>query len=106
MKNLRIFIFLNLAILLLTSCGTVKKGFQNPKKNNSDEFLVEKKSPLVMPPDYGKLPLPGEDQNIEIKDHEDNDIKVILGNAKDLSSNVEKNSEKTSIEKSILKKIK
>ena len=31
----------------------MKDGFSNQKKNNSDEFLVEKKSPLVMPPDYG-----------------------------------------------------
>ena len=93
-------------LFFLISCQSAKDAFTLKKKPSGDEFLVEKKSPLVMPPDYGKLPLPGEDQNIEIKDHEDNDIKVILGNAKDLSSNVEKNSEKTSIEKSILKKIK
>ena len=30
----------------------------NKKKNGSDEFLVEKKSPLVMPPNYDELPIP------------------------------------------------
>ena len=49
--------------MLLTSCSTVKKGFQNPKKNNSDEFLVEKKSPLVMPPDFDELPIPKKKDN-------------------------------------------
>ena len=101
-KLILIFLIFNFVI----ACQSTKDALTLKKKPSGDEFLVEKKSPLVMPPDYGKLPVPGEDQNIEIKDHEDNDIKVILGNAKDLSSNVEKNSEKTSIEKSILKKIK
>ena len=36
----------------------LKKDFQIKKKNSSDEFLVEKKSPLVMPPDYNELPIP------------------------------------------------
>ena len=102
MKLILIFLIFNFVI----ACQYTKDALTLKKKPSGDEFLVEKKNPLVMPPDYGKLPVPGEDQNIEIKDHEDNDIKVILGNAKDLSSNVEKNSEKISIEKSILKKIK
>ena len=45
-------------IFFLASCSTVKEGFSNNKKNNSDEFLVKKKSPLVMPPEYGELPIP------------------------------------------------
>ena len=36
-------------IYILTSCGTLKEGFKNQKKDSSDEFLVEKKSPLIMP---------------------------------------------------------
>ena len=35
------------------------------KKSSSDEFLVEKKSPLVLPPNYGELPLPNEDNKKE-----------------------------------------
>ena len=62
MKYLKIFIILNV-ILLFHSCGTIKEGFKNQKKNSSDEFLVEKKSPLVMPPDYEELPVPSTNSN-------------------------------------------
>ena len=102
MKNLRIFIFLNLAILLLTSCGTVKKGFQNPKKNNSDEFLVEKKSPLVMPPDFDELPIPKKDDN-KLKT-EKNTIKELM--TENPSDNSDNTSENKDLEVSILDKIK
>ena len=47
-------------ILFVQSCATVKEGFSNQKKNNTDEFLVEKKAPLVMPPNYNELPIPNE----------------------------------------------
>ena len=50
MKIFKIFILLNFCLLLF-SCNTVKKGFTNQKKSSTDEFLVEKKSPLVQPPD-------------------------------------------------------
>ena len=51
MKKFNLFVFLSI-ILFFSSCGTVKEGFSSQKKNNSDEFLVEKKSTLIMPPDY------------------------------------------------------
>ena len=102
MKNLRIFIFLNLAILLLTSCGTVKKGFQNPKKNNSDEFLVEKKSPLVMPPDFDELPIPKKNDNK--LETEKNTIKELM--TENPSDNSDNTSENKDLEVSILDKIK
>tara|TARA_B100000614_G_C14338753_1_gene407929 strand:- start:22 stop:324 length:303 start_codon:yes stop_codon:yes gene_type:complete len=61
-------ILILLSILFLHSCGTLRDGFTNPKKENSDEFLVEKKSPLVMPPNYDELPMPGTNEVIEKKD--------------------------------------
>ena len=102
MKNLRIFIFLNLAILLLTSCATVKKGFQNPKKNNSDEFLVEKKSPLVMPPDFDELPIPKKDDN-KLKTDKNTIKDLMTENSSDNSDNTSENED---LEVSILDKIK
>ena len=59
MKYFKILIFFQL-ILFIYSCSTIKEGFTNQKKSSSDEFLVEKKSPLVMPPDYNNLPVPGQ----------------------------------------------
>ena len=40
----------------------MKEGFVSQRKNSTDEFLVEKKKPLVMPPDFEKLPLPDQAQ--------------------------------------------
>ena len=85
MNNFKKFIILNI-LLMLCSCGTIKEGFTNQKKNSSDEFLVEKKSPLVMPPSYGELPVPSNEKideesqtnNIEslIKENNNNDEKL------------------------------
>ena len=101
MKNLKIFIFVNLAILLLASCATVKEGFQNPKKNNSDEFLVEKKSPLVMPPDFDELPIPKEKSD-ETNMENDNIKELMTENSLD---NTDQNMEIKDLEGSILDKI-
>ena len=49
-------------VLLLTSCGgfsDVGKALRNEKITNTDEFLVKKKEPLVIPPNYSELPKPG-----------------------------------------------
>ena len=46
---------------LFNSCGTIKEGFTMQKKDNTDEFLVEKKNPLKLPPDFDELPIPSED---------------------------------------------
>ena len=62
---IKLFFLLNI-LMFFSSCGTVKDAFSNQKKNSSDEFLVEKKSPLVMPPSYGELPVPSNEKtNIE-----------------------------------------
>ena len=44
--------------LILFSCQSVKDGLSGNKGDNSDEFLVQKKNPLVLPPDFKKLPTP------------------------------------------------
>ena len=95
-------IFILFLTLFISSCGSVKEGFSNPKKENSDEFLVEKKSPLVMPPDYGELPLPEKSDVTDISNQ--NKIKELLTN----NSNESLKSEDTSenFEEFLLKKIK
>ena len=75
MNKFKKFILLNF-IFLLVSCGTAKEAFVNQKKNNTDEFLVEKKSPLVMPPDYNELPIPKE--KIEQTDINENEFKTLI----------------------------
>tara|TARA_A100001011_G_scaffold47625_1_gene45051 strand:+ start:680 stop:1000 length:321 start_codon:yes stop_codon:yes gene_type:complete len=104
MRYLKIFGVLNLLLLLL-SCGIVKEGFQNPKKKSSDEFLVEKKSPLVMPPNFNELPIPKKSQNDE--NSNDNKIKELL---EDKETTLKNNSETTginnSLEENLIEKIK
>ncbi len=94
MNKLKKFIMLNF-VLLLASCSTMQSAFQNQKKNNTDEFLVEKKSPLVMPPDFNELPIPKE---IEIQeDFKENEFKTLItqdnqkinSNEKDINKNFE-----------------
>ena len=49
----------------VTSCadtfGSVKRGLTGSKKDSTDEFLVEKKDPLILPPDFENLPIPDEE---------------------------------------------
>ena len=101
MKLFKFYIAISIAIIL-SSCGTIKNGFSNQKKNNSDEFLVEKKSPLVMPPDYNELPIPNEEK-IE---KETKDIKSLITKSKQVEINEDLNKKNSSFESSILKKIK
>ena len=101
MKKIKVFLSLYLIFLFFNSCGTIKKGFENPKKNSSDEFLVEKKSPLVIPPEFNELPIP-KTQN-DNDDYKDNNIKNLIGKQKkDDDSNVSS----PDLEGSILGKIK
>ena len=65
-------------LFFLSSCGA--GGLTGGKKDNTDEFLVEKKNPLVLPPDYNDLPLP---QDQKIKDDQstaniDGEIKKLM----------------------------
>jgi PBP1b-binding outer membrane lipoprotein LpoB len=101
MKQHKIYIVIFIAIFL-SSCGTLKEGFTNQKKNNTDEFLIEKKSPLVMPPDYNELPIPDE-ENIE---NDSNEIKSLISKSKNIESEKKLDEKKSTFENSILKKIK
>ena len=90
-------------IFLLTSCGGLKdagKVLRNEKVRTTDEFLVEKRNPLVLPPNYEKIPEPG---SIQLKkESEEEKIKKIL-QAPKMENTLKKNS--SSIEESILNKI-
>ena len=89
-------------VLFLSSCGSVKSGFKNPKKDNSDEFLIEKKMPLKMPPAFNELPVPG--QKNQTKNDE---IKSLISKSEN-STNEKSKSEEVSqdTKDSLLEKIK
>ena len=102
MKYFKISFYLSLALLIF-SCGTIKEGFTNQKKNSSDEFLVEKKSPLVMPPEFNELPKPRNE--ITQNNLEDNKIEKLL-NSSDESKIPETSGDNLNLEQSLLEKIK
>ena len=101
MSNYKKFIILNI-LLMLYSCGTVKEGFTNQKKKSSDEFLVEKKSPLVMPPSYGELPTPSNDKTT--KESQTNKIESLISKKKE-NEKLENFDSDKSFEEVILNKI-
>ena len=103
---IKVLFLLNL-LIFFSSCGTVEDAFSNQKKNNSDEFLVEKKSPLVMPPNYGDLPIPKSSENDGQKINNSNKIQDLITNTENKNTdNVNDNTQGQNFEKSILEKIK
>ena len=101
MKKFNLLFILGIALIILSGCNTVKKGFKNPKKNSSDEFLVEKKSPLVMPPEFNELPIPN--QNEDTSQKQENNIKNLIS---DNNGNTDQEASSSDLEGSILSKIK
>ena len=97
-----------LILLFLNSCGTISEGLGGSKKRGNEEFLVEKKSPLVLPPSFGELPEPGKKPKKDIisKKKDNSDIESIINqsSSKDMTEN--NDDIQSSIEDSIIKKIK
>ena len=95
-------------LLFIYSCGSVGEALQGKKRSDQgDEFLIDKKNPLVLPPDFNKLPEPGEANIKSIKEIEKDqtNIKNLLKTS-DIQEDVTNQGDSTSIESSILKKIK
>lgn len=106
-KNKFLKIFLIFFGLFLYSCQSASEALQGKKRSDqSDEFLVEKKNPLAMPPDFDKLPTPG-NQEVSPETFSDNkEVKELL-NIEDFKEGSEeiKGAGQADIESSILKKI-
>ena len=97
MKN---FFLMIVMFLLLYSCGDVGKVLRNEKIKTTDEFLVKKKGPLVLPPNFEKIPEPNTILKKEV--NQKDKIRNIL-KAPKKKNTINKSS--SSIEKSILEKI-
>ena len=95
--------FLSIITILLTSCGSINdagKVLRNEKIKTTDEFLVKKRNPLVLPPNYEEIPKPG--TKLIKKKTEEETIKKILKAPK--TENVLQN-KSSSVEDSILNRI-
>ncbi len=92
-----------LSTVLLSNCGSVQKAFDPQNKNTSEEFLVEKKSPLSMPPSFEELPVPSI-QKVD-KESQINNIESLI-TEKNNNEKIEKIESDKDFEQSILDKIK
>ena len=71
-------ILILLVALVGLSCQSIKDGLSGKKSENSDEFLVQKKSPLVLPPKFLELPQPKDKNEENIQLEEEINIEKIL----------------------------
>jgi len=102
-KILIIFIFAN--IFFLNSCESIKNAVTGKKKPPGDEFLVEKKNPLVLPPEFGELPVPLKEEIIE-QEESDEEIEKLIGKISiEENSNDDSENLSDSLEQSILEQI-
>jgi len=102
-KNIKFLLLIILSGILLTNCGSVQKAFDPQNKNTSEEFLVEKKSPLSMPPSFKELPVPS-NEKVD-KKNQTNNIESLI-TKKNNNEKVETNGSDKDFEQSILDKIK
>lgn len=103
--KIKVVFFLFVSFLFLQSCQSTKDALQGKTRSErNDEFLVKKKNPLSMPPDFNELPKPLGKQLI--KDiNDDEDLQKKLKVKKTNKNNNLTNNSSTSLEKKIIEKI-
>ena len=101
--------FLLLLIISLYSCQSVKDALSGKKYESSDEFLVIKKNPLVLPPDFNELPEPEDSVSMsreESIEAEIDDIVSSMKSEKNLEIEVKNSTSNSSTEDFVLDQIK
>ena len=97
--------FLVISLLILCSCQNVKDALTGKKYENSDEFLVIKKNPLVLPPNFNDLPTPKDVTDTTQIENIENEIEDLLSSIKD-NNEVSESSSYNDTESFVLEKIK
>ena len=100
MKKLNFLLILFIPLISCSGLSDAKKVLKNEKVITTDEFLVKKRNPLVIPPNFEEVPIPGSEPKKIINEEEK--IKRILNAPKDENNSTSKSS---SVENSILKRI-
>ena len=89
---------------MLSNCGSVQKAFDPQNKNTSEEFLVEKKTPLSIPPSFEELPVPSNEKIDE--ESQTNNIESLIKENNNNDEKLETDGSDKDFEQSILDKIK
>ena len=94
-----------ISLFFLCSCQGVKDALSGKKYESSDEFLVIKKNPLVLPPNFNDLPTPKDVADVTQIENIENEIEDLLSSIKD-DEEVLESSSSTDAESFVLEKIK
>ena len=100
----KIFYF-TILLFALNSCQNVKDALTGKKYESSDEFLVIKKNPLVLPPNFNDLPTPQDVADTSQIENIENEIEDLLSSVKNNEEVVESSSS-SDTESFVLEKIK
>ena len=92
-------------LFVLCSCQGVKDALSGKKYENSDEFLVIKKNPLILPPSFNDLPTPKDVADVTQIENIENEIEDLLSSIKD-DEEVLESSSSSDTESFVLEKIK
>ena len=107
MKKYKFYVIFLSFVIILNSCQTFSEGMIGTKRSKtSDEFLVHKKKPLVVPPDFDDMPTPKQNEKKETKLFESTESIEDLLKINKKDSEITEIGENKSLEQSILKKIK
>lgn len=90
---------------MIANCGSMRDALTTNKGTKTEEFLVEKKSPLIIPPDFKDLPIPTENSKVNSEKKNSNIESLIVGSNDVDSKNNVFNDKNSSLEDFILKEI-
>ena len=90
---------------LLAACQSAKDALTLKKKNSADEFLVEKKNPLVLPPNFNDLPTPKDVAETNQIENIEDEIEDLLSSIKDDNEEAVDPSSTSDTENFVLEKI-
>ena len=97
--------WLIILLFVLCSCQGVKNALSGKKYENSDEFLVIKKNPLVLPPNFNDLPTPKDVKDETQIENIENEIEDLLSSVKN-NEEILESSSSSDTEDFVLEKIK
>ena len=107
MKRIKTTVKIFFILIFMVSCQSAKNVLTGKQaQSKGEEFLVEKKNPLVVPPDFDQLPIPDEDmKSTQTTAEKDSSFEKLLKEENKLDT-VDTDNSSSTTEESILKKIK
>ena len=95
---------------MVSGCQDVKKGFSGKNIDQGEEFLVIKKNPLVVPPDFEKMPIPKNEidktKSIKVENNQESEFEKLLQTQDQNLDTLDSNENTGDLEKKIIDKIK